>query len=211
MFDQQFYWQTYDAWMNDANILNWVSSATFIEHLIKFDRPLTVAEVGVAFGTNLIYMLSKVPNIEKYYAVDQWEGYQDYGPDCPWGNMNGTMMNNVGEKFKSNIDSCPWKNKINVIKQPSELGHNFIPDNSLDWIFIDANHSIDSVRQDCLSYWNKVKKGGIFGGHDWYGGETTVQQGIFQFCQIMNIPKTDIVQMYDPAHPEIPSCWAIFK
>jgi hypothetical protein len=40
-------------------------------------------------------------------------------------------------------------------------------DNSLDFVFIDAAHDYDSVKQDIISWLPKVKKGGIISGHDY--------------------------------------------
>ncbi|GAI57889.1 unnamed protein product [marine sediment metagenome] len=44
---------------------------------------------------------------------------------------------------------------------------NLIPDN-LDFVYIDGNHAYEFVKEDIKNYWPKVKKGGVFGGHDYY-------------------------------------------
>ena len=40
-------------------------------------------------------------------------------------------------------------------------------DESLDMIFIDANHSFDRVKEDIENWSKKVRKGGIVSGHDY--------------------------------------------
>lgn len=40
-------------------------------------------------------------------------------------------------------------------------------DNSLDFVYIDADHTYESVKRDLLAWYPKVRKGGIFGGHDY--------------------------------------------
>ena len=43
-----------------------------------------------------------------------------------------------------------------------------IPDDSLDFVFIDAGHSYEAVTADIRAWWPKVKVGGWFGGHDYH-------------------------------------------
>jgi hypothetical protein len=42
-------------------------------------------------------------------------------------------------------------------------------DESLDFVYIDANHRPDFVREDIREWTKKVKKGGIVSGHDYHG------------------------------------------
>ena len=54
------------------------------------------------------------------------------------------------------------KTSLDVVKEFS--------DESLDFIFLDASHDFDSVFADISSWFPKIKKGGIFMGHDWDHG-----------------------------------------
>lgn len=45
-----------------------------------------------------------------------------------------------------------------------------IKDNSLDLCFVDGDHDSPGVDADMKNYWPKVKKGGIFCGHDFEEG-----------------------------------------
>ena len=49
----------------------------------------------------------------------------------------------------------------------SSEAHIEIPDESLDFCFIDGNHSYEFVKEDIELYLPKVKKGGLFGWHDY--------------------------------------------
>ena len=217
MFTDPYYYKSYSDWLNSPDIFERESSSGFIKVLNSLDRDIVAAEVGVAFGTNMFHMMEKVPRITKYYAVDQWDEYKDYADDCPWGHMDVKMMQSVGETFLDKLNSPDNKNtnKVVLIKKPSETGHHFIENDSLDWIFIDANHSHKSVYQDCMNYWPKVKKGGVFSGHDWFTddrGVNTVRNGIYQFCDEMGIDKNSIISMRDdPDHHKNEGCWMIWK
>jgi predicted O-methyltransferase YrrM len=47
-----------------------------------------------------------------------------------------------------------------------ELADRF-SDESVDFIWIDADHHYSSVIQDIRAWWPKLKKGGIIAGHDY--------------------------------------------
>ncbi len=53
-----------------------------------------------------------------------------------------------------------------------------VPDGTLDFIFIDANHDYEYVKQDLEVWAPKVRPGGIFSGHDyrWEGVSRAVQE-----------------------------------
>ena len=40
-------------------------------------------------------------------------------------------------------------------------------DESVRFVFIDADHSYDAVLSDLKEWWPKLRKGGIFAGHDY--------------------------------------------
>ncbi len=53
-----------------------------------------------------------------------------------------------------------------------------VPDESLDFVFIDAGHSYAAVRADIDAWWPKVKRGGWFGGHDYHEHHPGVIQAV---------------------------------
>lgn len=58
----------------------------------------------------------------------------------------------------------------------------------LDFVYIDAEHDYESVKQDIELWWPNVVEGGIFGGHD-YLNETTpgVRQAVNEFVSKNNL------------------------
>ena len=44
---------------------------------------------------------------------------------------------------------------------------NLFDDNVFDLIYIDADHTYESVKNDLNSWYSKLKNGGIFAGHDY--------------------------------------------
>jgi predicted O-methyltransferase YrrM len=70
-----------------------------------------------------------------------------------------------------------------------------IPDNSMDVVYIDADHSYESVKEDTSLYLNKVKPGGFICGHDYNSGSWPgVVKAVDELSAIM---KKDIVVFPD--------------
>lgn len=58
---------------------------------------------------------------------------------------------------------------------------NAIDDESIDVVFIDADHEAYSVATDLLTWWPKVKLGGILAGHDFHFSEPGVPYAVHAF------------------------------
>jgi len=60
----------------------------------------------------------------------------------------------------------PFKDRVNIIRKESHHAAKLFDNESLDYVYIDANHSKDAVRLDIVSWFPKVKLGGMISGHD---------------------------------------------
>ena len=86
----------------------------------------------------------------------------------------------------SNINLLkPYMDKIELLEMDATVAASHIPDQSLDYIFIDGDHSYSAVVRDLDNYWDKVRTGGIFAGHDW--NLPAVNQAVNEFRQKNNI------------------------
>jgi len=54
-----------------------------------------------------------------------------------------------------------------LIRKSSVEAANDFKAGSLDFVFIDANHTYESVKQDIEAWFPKVRKGGVISGHDY--------------------------------------------
>lgn len=140
-----------------------------IAKLLKNKNPKVGLEIGVQRGHTTVGVLSLLPSIEKYYAVDPWMAYDKVDYRTP-GSSKYTQQRNdkYFEVFKEKTKQ--WKDKIEIIRMMSGEAHVHIPDESLDFCFIDGNHDHDYVMEDMRLYLPKMKKGGLFGGHDYENG-----------------------------------------
>ena len=112
-------------------------------------------EIGVFRGDNSKNILDSL-NIEKLYLIDTWKGYS--GIERKW-KCQEENYNFVINRFKE-------YSNVEIIRNFSEKASKSFLDNSLDFVYIDANHSYKYVFQD-ISLWTlKVKKNGFIAGHD---------------------------------------------
>jgi hypothetical protein len=70
-----------------------------------------------------------------------------------------------------------------------------VPDQSLDFVYIDARHDYESVLEDLGAWFDKVRPGGIFAGHDYVDGfyRSTVfgvKRAVDEFFAAKGIPVT---------------------
>jgi hypothetical protein len=155
-----------------------VSASGLLPYVRQLGNNLVGCELGVCKGFTLRYFLDLAPEISKVYAIDSWTPYMDW-----WGPVTQQMVDNWREYAMTLLN--PYMDKISILEMDSISAASHIPDQSLDYIFIDGDHSYQSVIRDLDNYWNKVKTGGIFAGHDWNLPE--VNQAVNEFRQKNNI------------------------
>ncbi len=76
----------------------------------------------------------------------------------------------VYNKAMANI--APYKNRVTILQTDSLSASQTIDDESLDFIFIDADHSYDGVCKDIEAWMPKVKPGGYAFFHDYENPNT---------------------------------------
>ncbi len=120
-----------------------------------------VAEVGVQHG-DFADMIVRFNKPRKLYLIDCWEtqSVADYGHDPA--NVAQTQQDEnertTRERFKDHAN-------VEIIKGYSvEVAETF-QDESLDWVYLDANHL--RIRSDLEAWIPKVKPGGWVTGHDY--------------------------------------------
>ena len=99
----------------------------------------------------------------KLYLVDVWRALGEEYNDA------SNMKDHADAYFDTmkNIDG--FEDRAIMIRATSEQAVQLFADESLDFIYIDANHAYDFVKQDLEMWFPKLKPGGIFSGHDYLG------------------------------------------
>ena len=116
-------------------------------------------EVGVWTGKNAVQMFEHIPGL-KLFLVDP---YKDYARA-----RKKRGDNRLFRRVKHRAHRRTRGKHRQFIEMFSEDAVRKFDDESLDFVYIDGNHSYDYVMLDIILWERKVKKGGIISGHDYY-------------------------------------------
>jgi hypothetical protein len=118
-------------------------------------------EVGTHLGEFAETILLSWPGV--LVCVDPWESapFYDHQIQYLWGE---------GSR-ESHYDQCRERlarfgERAVLLKETSERAAAGIPDDSLCFAYIDANHERKFVEQDIQIWWRKIRPGGVLCGHD---------------------------------------------
>ena len=138
-----------------ARIIVQIIQETFPKH-----ENLVGAEIGCWEGDSSASMLRSIPTLQ-LYMVDPWlvKDNQVYAKTQT--RMNDGMM-------KAIQDTEFAKDRRFVFRYTSVDALKIIPDSFFDFVFVDADHRYEYVKED-MGWWNKIKPGGLFLGHDYNG------------------------------------------
>ena len=160
-------YKTFNTDTNNVKDLFNISNNVYIEHFYhnikgyftypelykqmveKFDNAVFV-EIGCLRGRSATFLAVEVNNLNKnikIYCVDHWIDTEVY------------------EEFKENI--IPVQDYITLIKDKALNAAAQFKDDSLDFVFIDAGHEYEHTKQLLHAWYPKMKKGGVFSGHDY--------------------------------------------
>lgn len=120
------------------------------------------AEIGVLRGENAREILKRWRG-SLLYLVDPWES-QDKEVYVDMNNSDNPIHNMNYDLCK--INTREYTDRVKMVKNYSEEASKQIPDESLDFIYIDARHDYDGVLQDLECWYPKVRSGGVISGDD---------------------------------------------
>lgn len=163
---------------NKWSKVRYVSAEGLVPIVKQLGQTIVGVEIGVAGGWNMNYFLQQIPNL-KLTGIDPYQSYMETrGSDGKVVNVDQSVLD---EHYAAAIENTKMFGHATIIRAKSIDVVDMFPDNSLDYIFIDGDHSYSAVLQDCRNYYSKVKKGGVFAGHDI--GLQQVQAALTTFVQ----------------------------
>lgn len=143
------------------------------------------AEIGVQQGAFSNEIL-QTP-VKKLHLIDAWEHVPGH-PDNAISLSQGGHDHNwriVSERFDSEIAA----GRVRLLRGFStEAAIHFEPC-SLDWIFLDADHTYEAVLADLIAWNFKIKPGGCIMGHDYMDWGVAIDlkfgviRGVTEFCR----------------------------
>lgn len=148
------------------------------ELFLTFKNDLVIVELGV-FKGEFSKFIHKNLNPKKLYLVDLFEGYIGSG-DKDGNNMEYTDLSNEHTNL-SNFFS--GQNNVSIIKSSTTDFLKNMEDESIDLIYIDADHEYLSVVNDLSLSYSKIKHGGLICGHDYVSPRFDgVVRAVNEFC-----------------------------
>jgi len=121
------------------------------------------AEVGCKDGITTGYLLKNCLQL-KLYAVDLWEFRSEVLSNEACEVLKKYDYKKIYEDFLRN--TFPYYDRLTILKGVSWEEAQKVPDSSLDFVFIDADHAYESVCRDIQAWTPKLKRKGILCGHD---------------------------------------------
>lgn len=146
--------------------------ATREEWVMQFNKTLPANGRGVEVGSFKGEFARKILNnwSGTLYLVDVWRPLsEEYDAH--------SNMKNFSDAYFETMQSIEGlEDRGIMIRAASVDAVKIFPDESLDFVYIDANHAYEFVKQDIAMWYPKVKMGGILAGHDyldfdWYHDE----------------------------------------
>jgi predicted O-methyltransferase YrrM len=125
-----------------------------------------VVEVGVYWGLTAQVVLDNCEQVEHYWLVDFWGLYRKRALEAPPETMRIWRLEceKVYEACRRLMASY---SAARILRMKSvEAAEQFEPE-TLDLVFIDADHSEEAVTADIEAWWPLVRPGGYLTGHDY--------------------------------------------
>jgi len=119
-------------------------------------------EVGVGFGSMSVWLLRHCPEL-RLTLVDPFVGYDPADGTSEWMALCGDYI----AAFVRDRVASEFGDRAEVVRAASLDAAKAVADESLDFVFIDADHRYEAVAADIQAWQPKVRKGGVIAGHDY--------------------------------------------
>lgn len=152
-----------------------------LEQLIRDNGYVNFVEIGVAKGTTSKYLHDRIDNLS-IYCVDPYELYDS---------LHRRAKRKSKERYEDNYaiakDTLFNLPRVQHYRMHSVDAAKEFPDNSIDIVFVDGNHTYKAVMQDLKAWYPKLVSGGCMAGHDYYGNKGhhyhCVAKAVDKFCK----------------------------
>lgn len=145
------------------------------------------AEIGVSKGRYAKWLFNGMKDL-KLYCVDPWIVYDDYIElhNKEYQSIYDGLFEETKERLKGKNVEFIRKFSIDAVKD--------FANDSLDFVFIDGNHTFQYVINDIAEWSKKVRPGGIISGHDFWN---SVNERNVSVLNLSPIEKMKLCQVKD--------------
>ena len=162
-----------------------------------------VVEVGSWMGASTCFIAGGLKGTgAKIFAVDNFQGLSTCGEDAAWYNRHFRQLgaNSTLEIFRENFAALGFTPRSEPVVSDSLAAAQKIAAKrgTIDFIFIDGDHSYEACRADIAAWAPFAKRGGVMAFHDFGSRAEGVTRAIFEairenrFAEIVGVAGTII-------------------
>ncbi len=152
-------------------------------------------EVGIWSGEFSEVLLSNIKKIEKYILIDPWRSLPAWNTPS---NVSDIKFEKIRDEAMAR--TAPFKSKVVEIRDTTKNAKNKIENASLDFVYIDGDHTLRGITIDLHSMLPKVKAGGLIGGDDLISTvsdySNTTQSPLEVFPYVMHFAEANDLKIY---------------
>lgn len=143
-------------------------------------------EVGVHQGEFAAAFMAGWPG--RYLGVDPWRVLAEYQDDLNWAGKTRSDCQSQADRDRdleiTRAAMASFGDRVELMRELSADGALKVADGIADFIYIDARHEYDSIREDLELWWPKLRPGGVLAGHDYAGcWAGTVGKAVDEFAE----------------------------
>ena len=175
---EKWVYQSIPGQFNSEDVWGFVAENMFCElksevTLGVHKGPLRIVEVGAYLGQSTSFIIELITRSYMHeftqrpielHVVDTFEGAsaaEVATASSSGGSFFEQFTKNLGPWYKHGLIDVHVGKSLDVV--------NKFEDNSIDFVFIDADHEEEEVHKDLQAWYPKVRhEGGVIGGHDWH-------------------------------------------
>lgn len=130
--------------------------------ILEMEKLTSGVELGVQSGNFARHNLKSWPSCKSYLLVDLWAHQEHYDDSA---NHNQRRQDGLYQKTLQRTSE--FTDKVQICRNYTSSCVLGIPDDTFDFIYIDARHDFKGVYEDMVAWWPKLRVGGIMSGHDY--------------------------------------------
>lgn len=154
---------SFEKWRGNSKknsyFLGFIDLLTYLSNKLP-NQDYKMIEIGSYMGESTM-LFASTGIFSSIYSIDPHDGDEEFNE------LFNYDWNFVISEYNKNTR---FFDCITHIKDFSYNVYNKFEDGSIDFIYIDGNHSYESIKQDLQLYLPKLKSNGIISGHDYFEG-----------------------------------------
>jgi hypothetical protein len=147
-----------------------------------YDIPKIGVEIGVYKGWLSCRLLAANPKMF-LHMVDPWTTETDASYSTTEDHIASFTQEQYDDAMRKALELVkPFEGQYKIHRMTSEKASEKFDEESIDFVFIDGDHSYEGCSKDIRLWFPKLKSGGLLSGHD-YRNERNygVQQAVHEF------------------------------